>query len=174
MKINKRMKIWYISVKFKKINKKEQIRFRGRRMAPKKKEIQASVGHVGIEVSSLKNSRKFYEVLGGALGLKRVYESKETIGYGNKEFQIWVAASEKPRVKKEPPTGEEVVVSEHLAIYVTDKKSVDAVDEVMVKGGFPPLFPPEEHPEFAPGYYSASYCDPDNYVIEIYTFPEEE
>jgi catechol 2,3-dioxygenase-like lactoylglutathione lyase family enzyme len=142
-------------------------------MAPKK-EIQASVGHVGIEVSSIKNTRSFYEVLAEALGLKRVYESKETIGWGNKEFQIWIAVSETPRVKKEPPTGEEMVVSEHLAIYVTDKKSVDAVDEVMKKGGFSPLFPPEEHPEFSPGYYSASYCDPDNYVIEIFTFPEQE
>jgi len=142
-------------------------------MEPKCKDIRASLRHVGIEISDLMKSRKFYEVLSEALGLKHLYESKETIGWGNKEFQIWIAVSETPRIKREPPTGEEMVVSEHLAIYVTDKESVDAVDEVMKKGGFSPLFPPEEHPEFSPGYYSASYCDPDNYVIEIFTFPEK-
>jgi len=68
-------------------------------VAPKKG-IQASVGHVGIEVSSVKNARSFYEVLAEALGLRRVYESKETIGWGNKEFQIWIAVSETPPGKK--------------------------------------------------------------------------
>jgi catechol 2,3-dioxygenase-like lactoylglutathione lyase family enzyme len=140
-------------------------------MSKKCKDIQASLGHVGIEISNLKRSSKFYDVLSEALGLKRLYTSKETIGWGNEEFQIWIAVSDTPRIKRQPPTGEELVVSEHLAIYVTDKMSVDAVDEIMRKGGFPPLFPPEEHPEFTPGYYCASYCDPDNYVIEVYTAP---
>jgi catechol 2,3-dioxygenase-like lactoylglutathione lyase family enzyme len=142
-------------------------------MAPKGKKMQACLGHVGIEVSDLKKSSKFYEALSEALSLKRLYESKETIGWGNKEFEIWIAVSETPRIKRKPPTGEEMVVSEHLAIYLTDKKLVDAADEVMKKRGFSPLFPPEEHPKFSPGYYSASYCDPDNYVIEIYTLPEQ-
>lgn len=25
------------------------------------------------------------------------------------------------------------------------------------------------HPQYEPGYYAVSFCDPDNYVIEIYT-----
>jgi len=39
----------------------------------------------------------------------------------------------------------------------------------MKKNGLKALFPCEEHPQFEPGYYAVSFCDPDNYVIEIYT-----
>lgn len=135
--------------------------------------IKASIQHVGIEVSSLGKSKIFYDALAEALDLKKIYSSKESIGYGNKEFHIWIALSKKPRVKRDPPTGEEVVVADHLAIYVDGKGAVDAVDGVMKKRGVAPLFPPEYQPQFSPGYYAASYCDPDNYVIEIYTVPGE-
>lgn len=30
------------------------------------------------------------------------------------------------------------------------------------------MFPAEDHPEFVAGYYSVSFCDPDNYVVEFY------
>jgi len=39
------------------------------------KPVQAVVGHVGIEVSSLKGSQGFYRALLGALGFKVVMDS---------------------------------------------------------------------------------------------------
>jgi hypothetical protein len=75
----------------------------------------------------------------------------------------------KPRVKREAPTGEEFVVIDHLAILVQNKKAVYDIESEMKKNGFTALFPCEEHPQFEPGYYAVSFCDPDNYVIEIYT-----
>jgi catechol-2,3-dioxygenase len=38
---------------------------------------QASVGHVCIEVSNLRNSRKFYEALLGKLDFKAIMDTKE-------------------------------------------------------------------------------------------------
>jgi len=73
-----------------------------------------------------------------------------------------------PRVKRKAPTGEEFVVADHLAIFVQDKGIVDAVERKMKNSGFKPLFPCEEHAAFEPGYYAVSFCDPDNYVIEVY------
>ena len=135
------------------------------------KQIKASVGHLSIEVSNIKKSKKFYDALAEALDLKIICESNEAIGWGNNEFQIWIGLSKNTRVKREPPTGDEIVVAEHVAIYVHDNDSVDLVKETLLKAGISPLFPPEEHPEFSKGYYSASYCDPENYVIEIFTAP---
>jgi hypothetical protein len=76
---------------------------------------------------------------------------------------------QKSRVKRKAPTGEEFVVADHLAIFVTDKKAVYDIEKEMKKNEFEALFPCEEHPQFEPGYYAVSFCDPDNYVIEIYT-----
>lgn len=131
-----------------------------------------SFGHIGIEVTNLKNSKKFYAALLEELGFKTIMESEDGVGFSNQSFQIWVAEIKTPRVKRKAPTGDEFVVADHLALLVPNKSSVDAVERKMTKSGYEPLFPCEEHPEFTPGYYAVSFCDPDNYVIEVYTRPQ--
>jgi catechol 2,3-dioxygenase-like lactoylglutathione lyase family enzyme len=135
-------------------------------------QIQTTVGHVGIEVSNLSKSKKFYKTLLGGLGLKIVMETPEGIGFSNQNFQVWVSQPPEPRIKREAPTGEEFVIADHLAILVQDRKTVDASEREMEKNGFKALFACEEHPQFEPGYYAVSFCDPDNYVIEIYNRSE--
>lgn len=136
------------------------------------KQTRAIVGHVGIEVSSLSRSKRFYEALLGGLGFKMIMDTEDGLGFSNQGFQVWVGELREPRVKRGAPTGEEFVVADHLAILVRDKGAVDAVEREMKKSGFEALFPCEEHPQFEPGYYAVSFCDPDNYVIEVYTRPK--
>jgi len=140
-------------------------------MVPEK-QTQAIVGHVGIEVSNLSRSKKFYKALLNGLDFKVIMDAEDGVGFSNQNFQVWLAELEKSRVKRKAPTGEEFVVADHLAIRVQDKKTVDAIEKEMKKNGFQALFPCEEHPQFVPGYYAVSFCDPDNYVIEVYTRPQ--
>lgn len=129
----------------------------------------SKIGHVGIEVVDLARARPFYDALAMGLDLKVLYESKETVGYGNRDYQIWLGTSGARRVERRPPTGEEEVVSEHLAIWVSGRPEVDRVAQVMAEAAIPPLFPPQECPQFTKGYYAASFCDPENYVVEVFT-----
>jgi catechol-2,3-dioxygenase len=133
------------------------------------KQTQATVGHVGIEVSKLGNSKKFYKTLLEGLGFKVIMDTKDGMGFSNENFSVWIGEMEQPRVKRKAPTGEEFVVADHLAIFVQDKKDVYDIEEEMKKSGFEALFSCEEHPQFEPGYYAVSFCDPDNYVVEVYT-----
>jgi catechol 2,3-dioxygenase-like lactoylglutathione lyase family enzyme len=135
-------------------------------------QIQTTVGHVGIEVSNLSKSKKFYKTLLGVLGFKIVMETPDGIGFSNQNFQVWVSQPAEPRIKRKAPTGEEFVIADHLAILVSDREEVDIAEREMEKNGFKALFPCEEHPQFEPGYYAVSFCDPDNYVIEIYNRSE--
>jgi catechol 2,3-dioxygenase-like lactoylglutathione lyase family enzyme len=129
----------------------------------------AIVGHVGIEVASLSRSKKFYKALFEGLGFKVMMDSKDGLAFTNENFSVWIGELHEPRVKRKAPTGEEFVVADHLAIHVPDKKTVYDIEKEMKKNGFDALFPCEEHPQFEPGYHAVSFCDPDNYVIEIYT-----
>jgi catechol 2,3-dioxygenase-like lactoylglutathione lyase family enzyme len=133
------------------------------------KQTQATVGHVGIEVSNLNSSKKFYKALFGGLSFKVIMDNEDGIAFANENFSVWVGESSEPRVKREAPTGEEFVVTDHLAILVPYKKAVYDIEKEMKKNGFGALFPCEEHPQFEPGYYAVSFYDPDNYVIEVYT-----
>jgi catechol 2,3-dioxygenase-like lactoylglutathione lyase family enzyme len=135
-------------------------------------QIQTTIGHVGIEVSNLSKSEKFYKTLLEGLGFKIIMETPEGIGFSNQNFQVWVSQPPEPRIKRKAPTGEEFVVADHLAILVPDRKRVAIAEREMEKNGFKALFPCEEHPQFETGYYAVSFCDPDNYVIEIYNRPE--
>jgi catechol 2,3-dioxygenase-like lactoylglutathione lyase family enzyme len=133
------------------------------------KQVQAVVGHVGIEVSDLSRSKKFYSALLNGLGFKVIMDTEDGLGFSNQNFSVWLGELRIPRVKRKAPTGEEFVITDHLAILVQDKKAVYDIEREMKKNGFEALFPCEEHPQFEPGYYAVSFCDPDNYVIEIYT-----
>jgi len=129
----------------------------------------AIVGHVGIETTNLKHSKKFYKSLLEGLGFSVMMDTEDGVGFTNQNFSVWLGELREPRVKREAPTGEEFVVADHLAILVQDKSAVYDIERKMKKSGFEPLFPCEEHPHFEPGYYAVSFCDPDNYVIEVYT-----
>ena len=131
-------------------------------------QIQAIIGHVGIEVSNLIKSQKFYKTLLEGLDFKIIMETPNGIGFSNQNFQVWVSQPPEPRIKRKAPTGEEFVIADHLAILVSDREKVDITEREMEKNGFKALFPCEEHPQFEPGYYAVSFCDLDNYVIEIY------
>ena len=133
------------------------------------KHVGVIVGHVGIEAKNLNHSKKFYRTLLGGLGFSVIMDTKDGIGFSNKNFAVWLGEMRDSRVERKAPTGEEFVIADHLAILVQDKKTVYEIEAEMKKNGFEPLFPCEEHPQFEPGYYAVSFCDPDNYVIEIYT-----
>ena len=89
-----------------------------------------------------------------------------------KNFSVWIGELKEPRISRKAPTGEEEVVFDHIAIHVKDKDAVYGIEEVMKKAGFLALFPGQEHPQFRSGYFAVSFCDPDNYVIEICTVPK--
>jgi catechol 2,3-dioxygenase-like lactoylglutathione lyase family enzyme len=134
-----------------------------------KKRPDAIVGHVGIEVTNLTKSKKFYKALLTGLSFEVIMDTEDGVGFSNQNFSVWIGELREPRVRRKAPTGEEFVVADHLAILVKDKKAVFDIEKEMEKNGFKALFPCEEHPQFEPGYYAVSFCDPDNYVIEIYT-----
>ncbi len=137
-----------------------------------KKHVQATIGHVGIEVTNLRKSKKFYKTLLSKLGLEVLMETENALGLSNQNFQVWVSEPAKPRVKRDSPSEDESIVADHLAILVPDKSLVDAVDREMAAEGFKALFPCGEYPEFCPGYYAVSFYDRDNNVIEVYTRPK--
>ncbi len=97
-----------------------------------------------------------------------IMEEKDSIGFRTGFLSIFLGQPASRRVERRAPRADEFVIADHIALLVTDRKTVDEVALIMKEAGFEPLFAPEEHPEFVPGYYSVSFSDPDNNVIEFY------
>lgn len=58
--------------------------------------------------------------------------------------------------------------ADNLAILV-NKEIINIIEKEMKKHGCHSLFPDEKYPQFGRGYNAVSFCDQNNYVIEIYT-----
>jgi len=129
---------------------------------------KVSVGHVCIEVSSVTKSRRFYEPVLRSLGFQLIMDEKDSVGFRSGSLSIFLGQSASRRVARKTPGVDEFVIADHIALLVPDRETVDEVSLTMKEVGFEPLFAPEEHPEFIPGYYSVSFNDPDNNVIEFY------
>lgn len=129
---------------------------------------QVSVGHLCIEVSNITKSRRFYEPMLKNMGFQMIMEEKDSIGFSNGSLSIFLGQPASRRVERKAPDVDELVIADHVALRVPSRKTVNEVALVMKKAGIEPLFAPEEHPEFVAGYYSVSFCDPDNNVIEFY------
>ena len=132
---------------------------------------RVGIGHIGLEISSLKKSLDFYGPLFKATGFRKVWRAKEVAGFSNGDFMIFIGLSKPRRVVRKKPSGNESIISDHLALRANGRNVVDTVSAALERAGFRPLFPAAEHREFMAGYYAVSFCDPDNNVIEVYTVP---
>ena len=54
------------------------------------------IDHVGLEVSDLERSARFYDAIFFPLGVRRLSSSPEAIAYGVNEARLWLLARERP------------------------------------------------------------------------------
>ncbi|HUI38445.1 MAG TPA: hypothetical protein VLY85_02320 [Thermoplasmata archaeon] len=124
--------------------------------------------HVSLEVSDVARARWFYDRFLVPLGFRRFTGGDDYVGYTDGTLTLWFLRSRRARVRRHPPTGDEEVVSEHLAFRLPSAAAVRTQEAALTRQELYPLFRGEEHPEFTAGYFSATWVDPDNIVLELY------
>ena len=128
------------------------------------------IDHIGIAVSDIERSRKFYEAALGALGMSvnmevgpdQTESGGTALGFGARDEKIfWIADQERP--------GE----GTHVAFRVERREQVDAFHAAGVKAGGRDNGAPGLRPHYGPNYYAAFICDPDGANIEAVCYAEE-
>ena len=132
----------------------------------------ASLRHIGIEVTDIRPAREFYDRFLGRLGFRRFIAEADYAGYAGGGLSVWIVANTHPRVRRRQPTGDEEVIADHLAFWVPSRDDVRRLQDDLAREEIYPIFRAAEHPEFRPGYFSAAWTDPDESVLEVYTFPK--
>jgi catechol 2,3-dioxygenase-like lactoylglutathione lyase family enzyme len=129
----------------------------------------AELRHVSVEVRDLERARGFYDRFLGRLGFRRFVLESDYAGYQGGKLAVWVLRGSPERVRRRAPTGEEEVIADHLAFWVSSPSEVEAVQSDLERQELYPLFRAAEHPEFRPGYVSATWTDPDQTALEVYS-----
>lgn len=132
---------------------------------------RAVLHHVSIEVTDVPRSRWFYDRFLPRLGFRRFVHDEGYAGYTDGDVTWWIVHGRPARISRKPPTGDEEVIAEHFAFRVASEGEVRSVQADLEKQEVYPIFRAEEHPEFRPGYFSATWVDPDQVAIEVYTVP---
>jgi catechol 2,3-dioxygenase-like lactoylglutathione lyase family enzyme len=113
--------------------------------------------HVSIQCADLTASADFYDAVLAPLGIVRILDFEEAIGYGNPPRpDFWIGRQE---------TGDGFRES-HLAFTAADRTAVHAFYEAAVAAGAAVLHEPKEWPEYHPNYYGAFVRDPDGNNVE--------
>jgi catechol 2,3-dioxygenase-like lactoylglutathione lyase family enzyme len=132
---------------------------------------RSTLRHVSLEVTDVARTTWFYDRFLGEVGFRRFVADPGYVAYTDGDVTIWLIHERVPRMHRRPPTGEEEVIAEHLAFHVDSADRVRAIEAKLAKSELYPVFRAEEHPEFTPGYFSATWVDPDQIVLEVYTVP---
>lgn len=122
--------------------------------------------HVSYGVKDLAAAGRFYEAALQPLGYKRLYESAETIAYGDRHPQLWLAQSRTP-VPADLHNGL------HICFQAPNRAAVDAFYQAALKAGGKDNGPPGLRPQYTPTYYAGFVIDPDGYRIEAVCYASE-
>ena len=119
------------------------------------------ISHVSIGVRDLVKAGRFYDTALAALGYKRLYDSTDALGYGEKSPELWVMKVERP-VKPDEASGL------HLCFDAADRVGVDAFHKAGIKSGGRDNGRPGVRKDYGDNYYAAFVIDPEGYRLEAY------
>jgi catechol 2,3-dioxygenase-like lactoylglutathione lyase family enzyme len=120
------------------------------------------IGHVGIQVSDIEKSKKFYTEALAPIGYQMIRE------YGATPARPAASAGfgEPPRADLWIYHGKANPASTHIAILVKSRGAVDAFYQAAMAAGGKDNGRPGLRPQYSANYYGAFVLDPDGYNIE--------
>jgi catechol 2,3-dioxygenase-like lactoylglutathione lyase family enzyme len=111
--------------------------------------------HIGVAVSDVVASKKFYLEALAPLGYEVIMEFGEAVGLGaagKPDFWLQQGARTAPRL--------------HIAFAAVDRAAVDAFYAAALRAGGVDNGPPGLREHYHPSYYGAFVLDPDGHNIE--------
>ena len=117
----------------------------------------AVIDHLGLEVSDLTVSARFYDAVFFALGARRMHEGPSAVAYGKDGPTFWIV--ERGRAPQ-PGYG-------HVALQAAGRRAVDAAHAAGLANGGSDDGAPGPRPQYGPRTYAGYLLDPDGLRIEV-------
>ncbi len=112
--------------------------------------------HLGIAVSDLAASKRFFLAALAPIGARVVMEFPEAVGIGQGEKpSFWLAAGDRPSGPM------------HIAFAASRRSEVDAFHRAALAAGGTENGAPGLRPHYHPNYYGAFVIGPDGHNVEV-------
>jgi len=120
------------------------------------------IAHIGLVVSDIERSKKFYSAALAPIGYQMVRE----YGVTPKRPAASAGFGEPPRADLWIYQGDPGKVTAHIAFQVNKRASVDAFYDAARMAGGKDNGKPGPRPQYSANYYGAFVLDPDGYNVE--------
>jgi catechol 2,3-dioxygenase-like lactoylglutathione lyase family enzyme len=112
------------------------------------------IDHVGINVSDIEASKRFYEAALAPLGYVKIADFGEAVGFGQPgKPDFWLETRGTPGTT-------------HIAILSPDRATVHAFHEAALAAGGKDNGAPGPRPQYHETYYGGYVLDPDGHNVE--------
>jgi catechol 2,3-dioxygenase-like lactoylglutathione lyase family enzyme len=115
--------------------------------------------HISIGVRDIKRSGAFYDAALAPLGVRRLSDGENSLGYGKEAAVFWLYATGSP-VPPDPKSGL------HFCFDAPSRKAVAAFHAAAIEAGGRDNGAPGVRTDYSPDYYAAFVVDPDGYRLE--------
>ena len=117
------------------------------------------IHHLSLGVRDLHASARFYDAVLGALGVRRVFEDDDAIGYGLENDEDILCLKLRPDAAAPGP-------GFHLAFTAARRAAVDAFHAAGLAAGGADNGGPGLRADYGAHYYAAFLVDPDGHRVE--------
>lgn len=128
------------------------------------------IAHIQLTVRDPKRCLPFWERLCHFMGMSTLIQAEDILYCIGGRTGVLVRGA--PEDKRDRPFDQDTAGLHHVCFRARSAEDVDAVHELVAKEpDARVVHPPEDGSEFAPGYYSVLFEDPDGIRIEVNFVP---
>ena len=127
------------------------------------------IAHIQFTINDPERGLPFWESLCHFMGMHTLIRNDETVYCIGGRTGLLARAA--PADKRDKAFDQSTAGLHHFCLRARSQEDVDAVHAHAVELGAKIIHPPEAGDEFAPGYYSVLFEDPDGIRIEINHVP---
>ncbi len=128
------------------------------------------IAHIQLTVNDSRRCLPFWETLCHFLGMETLIRGDDVVYCIGGRTGVCVRAT--PQASSGGPFDQNRAGLHHFCFRVRSREDVDAIHRFLVDTpGARIVHPPEDGPQFAPGYYSLLFEDPDGIRVEVNHVP---
>jgi catechol 2,3-dioxygenase-like lactoylglutathione lyase family enzyme len=121
------------------------------------------IDHIGINVTDVARSKRFYEQALAPLGIKLLAEFEAFAGFGRQKPELWIGQGAS---SFQTDAQIATITPIHICFEATDRAMVDAFHAAALKAGAKDFGKPGIRAHYHENYYGAFALDPDGHNVE--------
>jgi catechol 2,3-dioxygenase-like lactoylglutathione lyase family enzyme len=130
------------------------------------------IGHIGLNVRDLARAQAYYDEVMPLVGFEPFIADAGQFSYKPAGGEMGDLVSFYPALEEGPHAHLRCGLS-HLAFIVGDRAAVHTVHDRVRALGSKIVYPPQEFPQYHPGYYAVFWLDPEGFMLEAVCHRQE-